>query len=116
MKEKNLLTQLEINVLEAQAEELIYRVHSLACVQEGYIIDAIKLLENAGVYKFNIKRDIEIIKRITGNLRHSVYKNNKEDLDSVELFGEESDMLKIGIDTFFDNIINSLEDKENVQG
>ena len=115
-KEKVILTREEVNLLEAQAEELIYRVHSLALIQEGYLIDAIEMLKNAGVYRFNIKRDIDNMKRISGNLRHQVYAKNQHDLESVEFFGEESDMLKVGIDAFFEKMINSLKEKDNEKG
>ena len=103
MKKIVTLSQSQIQQLEEQAEGLIYLIYQLADIQEGLIMDAKKLLESAGDYRFNIKQDIDKIKHLTGNLREQVWKRHQNEIDSVVKFGEESDALRSHIEQYFYN-------------
>lgn len=101
MEKVKILSKEEIQHLEKQAEGLIYLVYQLGDIQEGLITDAEEMLKNAGDYRFNIKRNINQIKRITGELRSDVLKLHPEQIDSVTKFGEESDNLRKHIEEYF---------------
>ena len=98
-----------IQQLELQAEALIYLIHELACCQESYLKDAISMLTKIGKYKFKIKQDIDALVSISSKLRHEVFKRNQHDLDSVELFGEESEELREHIEQFFYKQFNAIQ-------
>ena len=115
-KEKKITTEVEnelpievIEQLELQAEALIYLIHELACCQESYLMDAISMLTKIGKYKFKIKQDIDALVSISSKLRHEVFKRNQHDLDSVELFGEESEELREYIEQFFFKQFNAIQ-------
>lgn len=118
-KEKKVTTKVDnklpievIEQLELQAEALIYLVHELACCQESYLNDAISMLSKIGKYKFKIKDDIDKLVFISSKLRHEVFKRNQHDLDSVELFGEESEELRETIEQFFYKQFNAIKHEE----
>jgi len=94
-------TKAEIAEKEARVEALIYLVHQLADIQEGYILDAMEILKDVGDYRFRIKQDIDKLKHLTGKLREEVWKRNKDNIPAVVLFGEESESLRNVIENFF---------------
>lgn len=101
---KQFYTKAEIAEKEARVEALIYLVHQLADIQEGYILDAMEILKDVGDYRFRIKQDIDKIKHLAGKLREEVWKRNKDNISAVVLFGEESESLKNVIENFFFNL------------
>ena len=101
MKKIIMLSRQQIKELEAKAEGLIYLVYQLADIQEGLIFDAEKLLSDAGDYKFNIKFNVNKIKKISGDLRSEVWKRNQTEEDAVIKFGDESDKLRTHIEKYF---------------
>jgi len=101
---KQFYTKAEIAEKEARVEALIYLVHQLADIQEGYILDEMEILKDVGDYRFRIKQDIDKIKHLAGKLREEVWKRNKDNIPAVVLFGEESESLRNVIENFFFNI------------
>ena len=91
--------------LEAKASELIYRVYCLSLIQESYIVDSIQMLANVGSYEFEVKKEVKTAKKAIENMRSSVYKRTNKDILKTEYVGEESDIIKKIIDSFFDKLL-----------
>jgi len=90
------MTQIEIKDYKAEkdrkialAASNINLVYILADMQERIITDVESLLEPYGVYKFNIKKDVTTIKRITRTLVEEVMKVCSE--KDAEAFGVDAD-------------------------
>ena len=99
------ITKQEKKLLEDKASELIYRVYCLSLIQESYIVDAIQLLTNVGSYRFEVKKDVTTAKKSIEHMRNTVYKRTGEDILKTEYVGEESDIIKKIIDSFFDKLL-----------
>jgi len=73
----------------ALAASNINLIYVLADIQERIITDVVSLLEPYGVYKFEIKRDINKIQRITRDLVEEVMKVCSD--DDALAFGVDAD-------------------------
>lgn len=73
----------------------IFAVYVLADIQEYLIVNAEEILKHIGQYKFDIKHDVEAMKKISTGFRRHVNKHVSE--ESNELFGEICDNITEGI-------------------
>lgn len=92
---KIIVSREQVEKASQEAHMNIFAVYVLADIQEYLIINAEQILNKVGNYKFDIKKDIETMKRITAGFRHHVNKHVSE--ESNELFGEICDNITEGI-------------------
>ena len=63
------------------------------------------MLANVGSYEFEVKKEVKTAKKAIENMRSSVYKRTNKDILKTEYVGEESDIIKKIIDSFFDKLL-----------
>jgi hypothetical protein len=83
-----------------RAVTLTNLIHSLAIVQEGYIMEVEQIFKNAGQFRYAFKRHVGEIRRNAEILRKAI---NTNDPKHAESFGDDSETIEDTIKTLLNS-------------